>query len=112
MTEIISPAIVRSLFRRFRRAQDGQISMIFAIAIIPVVLSVGVAVDFTKSSDVRTQMQKAVDAAVLAGVTQASAQQISTASAVFSGSFNSRFGTAATATFMSNNDGSLTGTAT
>ena len=103
---------VRTLSRRFWRARDGQISMIFAISIIPIVVAIGAAVDFSKSSDTKTQLQKAIDAAVLAGVVQPSGQQISTASAVFKGDFGGRFGTGATASFTSNNDGSLAGTAT
>ncbi|MGJ4971675.1 MULTISPECIES: Tad domain-containing protein [unclassified Bradyrhizobium] len=112
MTASISSKTLRDLAWRFGRAKDGQISMIFAITIIPILVSVGAAVDFAKSSDTRAQLQKSVDAAVLAGVTQASAQQVSTASAVFSGSFKGRFGTGTTATFTPNSDGSLSGTAT
>ncbi|MGJ4884916.1 MULTISPECIES: TadE/TadG family type IV pilus assembly protein [unclassified Bradyrhizobium] len=112
MTASISSKTLRDLAWRFGRAKDGQISMIFAITIIPILVSVGAAVDFAKSSDTRAQLQKSVDAAVLAGVTQASAQQVSTASAVFSGSFRGRFGTGTTATFTPNSDGSLSGTAT
>ncbi|WP_316196421.1 Tad domain-containing protein [Bradyrhizobium sp. SZCCHNS3053] len=112
MTASISSKALRNLAWRFGRAKDGQISMIFAITIIPILVSVGAAVDFAKSSDTKAQLQKSVDAAVLAGVTQASAQQVSTASAVFSGSFKGRFGTGTTATFTPNGDGSLSGTAT
>ncbi|WP_316235208.1 MULTISPECIES: Tad domain-containing protein [unclassified Bradyrhizobium] len=112
MTASISSKTLRDLAWRFGHAKDGQISMIFAITIIPILVSVGAAVDFAKSSDTRAQLQKSVDAAVLAGVTQASAQQVSTASAVFSGSFKGRFGTGTTATFTPNSDGSLSGTAT
>ncbi|WP_316176909.1 MULTISPECIES: Tad domain-containing protein [unclassified Bradyrhizobium] len=112
MTASISSKALRNLAWRFGRAKDGQISMIFAITIIPILVSVGAAVDFAKSSDTKAQLQKSVDAAVLAGVTQASAQQVSTASAVFSGSFKGRFGTGTTATFTPNSDGSLSGTAT
>ncbi|WP_315796802.1 Tad domain-containing protein [Bradyrhizobium sp. SZCCHNRI3043] len=112
MTASISSKTLRDRAWRFGRAKDGQISMIFAITIVPILVSVGAAVDFAKSSDTRAQLQKSVDAAVLAGVTQASAQQVSTASAVFSGSFKGRFGTGTTATFTPNSDGSLSGTAT
>lgn len=105
-------ATFRNLCRRFGWASDGQISMIFAIASIPILVSVGAAVDFAKSSDVKAQLQKSIDAAVLAGVVRPNDQQISTAAAVFSGAYRGRFDTAATASFASNTDGSLTGTAT
>ncbi|MGJ5203212.1 TadE/TadG family type IV pilus assembly protein [Bradyrhizobium sp. HKCCYLR20261] len=112
MTASFSPTALRRLGRNFWRAHDGQISMIFAITSIPILVSVGAAVDFAKTGDTKAQLQKAVDAAVLAGVTQASAQQVSTASAMFSGSIRDRFGSGASATFFANTDGSLSGSAT
>ncbi|MGJ4995402.1 TadE/TadG family type IV pilus assembly protein [Bradyrhizobium sp. HKCCYLS3077] len=112
MTASFSPTALRRLGRNFWRANDGQISMIFAITSIPILVSVGAAVDFAKTGDTKAQLQKAVDAAVLAGVTQASAQQVSTASAMFSGSIRDRFGSGASATFSANADGSLSGSAT
>ncbi len=107
----ISIWIGRDLARRFWEAADGQISMIFAIAIIPILVTLGAAVDYSKSSDVKSQLQKSVDAAVLAGVIQPSAQQVSAASAVFNSNFRVRLGNAASASFVPNSDGSLTGTA-
>ena len=111
MTEMISSGVVRNTLRRFWQARDGQISVVFTIAIIPIVVAIGAAVDFGKSSDVKAQLQKSVDAALLAGVVQPTAQQISTANSVFQSNFKGRFGTTASAGFTANNDGSLTGTA-
>jgi len=111
MTEMISSRIRRNLSGRFWRAEDGQISMIFAIAIIPILVALGAAVDYAKSSDVKAQLQKSVDVALLAGVVQDTAKQTSTANTVFQSNFNGRFGTTASANFTPNGDGSLTGTA-
>lgn len=111
MAAPISPEALRNLSRRFWQARDGQISTIFAIALIPILVSIGAAVDFAKTGDVKAQLQKSVDAAVLAGVTQASALQVSTASSVFTGSYKGRFDTTPTATFTANSDGTLTGQA-
>jgi hypothetical protein len=85
--------------------------VIFAFAAIPVIGAIGAAVDFSKISDVKSQMQNALDAAVLAGVTQASANQVSTASAVFSGDFSAKFAGSSTPSFTQNANGSLSGTA-
>ncbi|CCD92622.1 conserved hypothetical protein [Bradyrhizobium sp. ORS 375] len=112
MSAPISPERLSTKSRRFWQAQDGQISMIFAIAIIPIVIAIGAAVDFAKSGDTKAQLQKAVDAAVLAGVVQPTGKQVSTASAVFKADFGGRFGTSPSASFAANSDGSLTGTAT
>jgi Flp pilus assembly protein TadG len=102
---------VRDLVLEFRRARGGNLAVIFALAAIPVIGAIGAAVDLSKANDVRTQLQNALDAAVLAGVTQASASQVSTASAVFSGDFAGKYGNTATASFTQNADNSLSGTA-
>jgi len=85
--------------------------VIFALAALPVIGAIGAAVDFSKASDVRSQMQNSLDAAVLAGVTQVSANQVSAAGQVFDGDFSGKYGTSATRSFTQNADGSLTGTA-
>ena len=101
----------RELVRAFRRGRDGNLAVIFALAAIPVIGAVGAAVDLSKASDVKTQLQNALDAALLAGVTQASAKQVSTATAVFNGDFTGKYGNTGTASFTQNADSSLSGTA-
>jgi Flp pilus assembly protein TadG len=73
----------------FRRADSGNVAMIFAIAMIPIVAAVGMAIDYTRAVNARSAMQAAVDATALmlaqdaASLTQA---QLSTkASAYFGG---------------------------
>jgi Flp pilus assembly protein TadG len=110
-----------TMFRGFRlarkaivclcRANAANVAVIFAIAAIPVIGAIGTAIDLAKANDVSTRLQAALDAAVLAGDTQPSAQQISTASVVFSSDFNARYGATATASFLQNSNGSLSGTA-
>jgi len=85
--------------------------VIFALAALPVLGTIGAAVDFSKANNVRSQMQNALDAAVLAGVTQASANQVSTAGKVFDGDFSKKFAEPSTPSFTQNADGSLSGTA-
>jgi Flp pilus assembly protein TadG len=101
----------RELVRAFRRGRDGNLAVIFALAAIPVIGAVGAAVDLSKASDVKTQLQNALDAALLAGVTQASAKQVSTATAVFTGDFTGKYGNTGSASFTQNADSSLSGTA-
>ncbi|MBI5260215.1 MAG: pilus assembly protein [Bradyrhizobium sp.] len=100
------------LVSRFCRASDGNIVVNFAIACIPIIGAMGTAVDYSKANDIKSQLQKSLDSAVLAGIVQPPQQQISTASGTFVGNFNARYGTSATASFTQNNDGSLTGSAT
>ena len=99
------------LIAGFGNANAGNVAMIFAIAAVPVVGSIGTAVDYAQASDIKSRLQAALDAALLAGSTQPAAQQVSTASAVFSGNYSGKYGTTATAAFTQNANGSLSGTA-
>jgi Flp pilus assembly protein TadG len=101
---------LRNLLIEFCRANGGNISVYFALAAIPIIGAIGGAVDFSKANDVKARLQNSLDAAVLAGVTQASAQQISTATAVFNGDYSIKYGATATPSFTQNADGSLSGT--
>jgi len=101
----------RRLLWDFRRARHGNMAVIFALAAIPVIGAIGAAVDLSKANDVKTTLQNSLDAAVLAGVTQSTSNQISTATALFNGDFVARFGNSATVSFTQNADGSLSGTA-
>src|ERR1051325_12218590 len=56
----------RSFIRQFRRDQEGQVAVIFGLALVPIIAGVGAAVDYSHGNQVRTSLQKAVDAAVLA----------------------------------------------
>lgn len=102
---------LRNRLGQFLRARDGNLAVIFAFAAIPVITAVGTAVDLSKVSEVKTQLQNALDAAVLAGVTQPTANQLSTANAVFNGDFIGKYGNTGSASFIQNADKSLSGTA-
>jgi Flp pilus assembly protein TadG len=102
---------LRNLLIEFCRAREGNLAVIFALSALPVIGAIGAAVDFSKVNDVKSQMQNALDAAVLAGITQATANQVSTATAVFNGDFSAKYGTSSTPSFTQNADGSLSGTA-
>ncbi|MBW8857899.1 MAG: hypothetical protein JF604_27045 [Bradyrhizobium sp.] len=56
-------------------AQDrrGSVAQIFALALIPVAFMAGAAIDYTRSVTERSELQVAVDAAVLAGARSRSA---------------------------------------
>lgn len=50
---------------RFAGADEGNIAVIFAIAILPVLAFVGAAIDYSRASQVRTSMQAALDSTAL-----------------------------------------------
>jgi Flp pilus assembly protein TadG len=50
---------------RFARASGGNVAVIFAIAMVPILTFVGAAIDYTRASTIRTAMQTAMDSAAL-----------------------------------------------
>lgn len=55
------PKAVRAL----ARADGGNVAMLFAMALLPIVLGVGAAVDYGRANEVRTRLQAALDATAL-----------------------------------------------
>src|SRR5215470_11102754 len=56
---------LRSQLLRFACARDGNVTMTFALAVLPLVAAVGTAVDYSRANSDRTAMQAAVDATAL-----------------------------------------------
>ena len=63
---LISCAAARSVTSRFAASRSGNVAVIFAIALIPVIAAMGVVVDYTRAAQTSTEMQDALDAASLA----------------------------------------------
>lgn len=76
-----SCANLKHTLLRFCRNRSGSVAIIFALCLIPLLLAVGGAVDFSRYYDTRQNLQNALDASVLAGAAQRSA---TVASATFS----------------------------
>jgi len=49
----------------FGRANDGNIAVIFAIALLPILSFIGAAIDYSRANSARTSMQAALDSAAL-----------------------------------------------
>lgn len=64
------PAI--STFRRFIRDRRGNISVIFALACVPLITTVGCAVDYSRATQIRSKLQAAADAASVGAIAKAS----------------------------------------
>ena len=56
---------IRAAARRFAGANDGNIAILFGIAVIPIISFVGVAVDYTRAVSARSAMQAALDSTAL-----------------------------------------------
>jgi Flp pilus assembly protein TadG len=57
---------VKGLIKKFARAQQGAVAITLAIAVLPMMLAGGVALDFVHASSLRTKLQGALDAGALA----------------------------------------------
>ena len=55
-----------SIFERFARGERGNVAIMFALAVIPVVGAVGAAIDYSRVSEIRSKIANAADAGVLA----------------------------------------------
>src|SRR5436305_8033154 len=56
---------VHGAARRFAAAEDGNIAVIFAIALVPILGFVGAAIDYTRANAARSSMQAALDSTAL-----------------------------------------------
>jgi Flp pilus assembly protein TadG len=83
----------------------------FALLMIPFLVGAGAAVDFSRGSMARAQMQAALDAAVLAGVVAAEDTEQSVETGMFQGNFSGSPVNVTALTFTRNADGSVTGKA-
>ncbi len=55
----------QSLFSRFRRDRRGNISVMFSLALLPMIGFIGAAVDYSRAAMVRSRLQGAIDATAL-----------------------------------------------
>jgi Flp pilus assembly protein TadG len=74
---------ISNLVARFRDDQAATITTTFALTMIPIMSAVGAAVDYSRANSVRSNMQAALDAAVLAGARDGSSNWAQVAGNVF-----------------------------
>jgi len=104
---------VFSLLVRFlARESGGSLLPMFALTMVPVMGMVGAAVDYSRASGVQTGLQAALDAAVLAGARDGTANWPNVALAIFNASLPDRGASVTAPTFTKNPDGSFSGSAT
>ena len=79
---------MRMLFHhisRFRRDKSGNIAVIFTLALVPILSSIGCAVDYTRATQIRSKLLAAADAASVGSVGKKSPAYIAAGSMVFDG---------------------------
>ena len=62
------------VLKKFNEDKNGNIAIIFAFALLPLLASVCFAIDFSRASDARAHLQSFADQAVLAGTSDQSLQ--------------------------------------
>ncbi|MBI4275087.1 MAG: pilus assembly protein [Rhizobiales bacterium] len=65
MIGMISSKSIRDALAAFRRDRGGNVAITFALVLIPIVVSVGAAIDYSRANSVKAHLQAATDAAVL-----------------------------------------------
>src|SRR5436190_15130688 len=56
------------LLGRFARAQDGAIAVVFAVLLVPMIIGVGVTVDYMRAYNAHSEMQAELDVALVAAI--------------------------------------------
>jgi Flp pilus assembly protein TadG len=73
MPESRTPNRLTALLSRFRRDRRGNIAIIFALSLLPILTGIGCATDYTNATRIRAKLQAAADAAAVASVSKNSA---------------------------------------
>ena len=98
----------------FGRNERAAVALLFGVSAVPFILAAGVALDYGRALDLKTQMQSALDAGALAAAASRNltdAQRIKLGETAFAANFKSRFGVEAVPRIMVAN-GTVQATAT
>jgi Flp pilus assembly protein TadG len=68
VNKIKSNFVAGNTFNKFRNDSKGTVAVIFAITLLPVLLAVGLAVDYSVASNTKAKLDSAADAAALNAV--------------------------------------------
>ena len=78
------------LLGRFRRDRRGNIAVIFALSLLPVLSCIGCAVDYSRATQLRSKLQAAIDAASVGSIAKTSPAFIAAGDDHVDGKFLSR----------------------
>ena len=104
---------IRELVASFTEATRGSVAITFVLALIPIMIGAGAAVDYSRANNFKSAMQAALDAAVLAGAKDASSTWTQIALNVFNSNMPHKFGAVPTPSFtLDSSTGYYSGTVT
>jgi Flp pilus assembly protein TadG len=90
---------LRKSYRELKGNREGSVAATFALSLVPLVGLVGAAVDYSSANNARTNLQGALDAALLAGAKDGSANWTTAALNSFNANFNTKLASNVNPTF-------------
>ena len=93
MADMTTKLLLRKLLNRLRRlcaSERGNIAVIFAIALVPLITGLGAAIDYSRANATKDSVQAALDSALLAGAKDGGSTWITLATDVFNSNLSSR----------------------
>lgn len=97
--------------REFRTSERGNIAVTFALTLLPVLTGVGAALDYSRANAVKSSIQSALDAALLAGARDGSSSWVTIASDTFNANLAKKYISAQESSFLSDGNSVYAGTA-
>jgi hypothetical protein len=107
----LTPAWLRAFLQQFQSDDRGSVAVIFAVALIPILLGVGAAIDLSRANAFRSTLQAALDNALLSGAKDGSSSWSQVASNIFSANATSRYSTTVSSSFSQSSTTTYTGSA-
>ncbi len=102
---------LRDGLQAFRSARGGNVAVMFAVALIPIVVAVGAAVDYSRGNSAKAAMQAAADAAALyaaKGSYTSDSQRVTAGVNAFNATYPAKFETASPTVKVANNTVTVT----
>ena len=76
--------------RSLRASERGNIAVIFALALVPLMMAMGIAVDYSRANETKGSVQATLDSALLAGAKDGSSTWTTIAANVFNSNLSSK----------------------
>jgi hypothetical protein len=78
--------------QKYRAAEHGNVAVVFALALAPLMTAMGVALDYSRANATKEDVQSALDTALLAGAIAGAKDGSSTWTTIAENVFNANFG--------------------
>jgi Flp pilus assembly protein TadG len=104
-------AFTAQKFFGFKSNTEGSAAPAFGLMVVPVLMAVGLAVDFSRAANIHTDMQNALDAASIAALKAGPSKATAAGNAIFNANFNQPLNGDVILNFTYVNGGGIKGTA-